>query len=112
MNYNKFIKRRRKIMKYCQHCGARIDDETEYCPTCGCIVQEESRGGSLVAGFCLSFFLGIIGLIIGLLWDDGKTKEGAKAGFLASLLIVIFLVVFVLILTFCGIIYIDTANIR
>ena len=97
-------------MKYCQHCGAQISDNAEFCPNCGNSIKEENIGGSYVAGFFLGFLFSIIGLIIGLLWE-GKTKEGAKNGFLASLLIQIFLVIIGFILIYCSIIYVDWSKI-
>ncbi len=82
-------------MKYCQHCGAPLNDNAEICTKCGCRVKnsiEENLKGSFALGFLASFFFGIIGLIIGLVCG-GKTKDGAVKGFVVSIILSIIFVV-------------------
>lgn len=45
--------------------------------------------GSTVGGFCLGFFLGLLGLIIALVTKEDRTKSGAVAGFIVYILIAV-----------------------
>ena len=56
---------------YCRKCGKEIDDEAIVCIGCGCAVEEtkkdtEQDTSKTGIGILMGFFLGIIGLIIGL----------------------------------------------
>nr|MBO4517654.1 zinc ribbon domain-containing protein [Clostridia bacterium] len=79
---------------YCKYCGKEINDEAEFCVHCGrstgykpaeqqSPVQQTptpttgSRDKTGV-GFALSFFLGIIGLIIGVCMYPPATEERAS----------------------------------
>ena len=61
---------------YCKKCGKEINDEAVVCIHCGCAVAKEveqdynqPKNG---IGFLMGFFLGIIGLIIGIcLYPEG-----------------------------------------
>ncbi len=54
--------------------------------------KEPQDVGSFGLGFCLSFFFGIIGLIIGLFGKE-KTRKGAGIGFLINIIIAFLLVI-------------------
>ena len=69
-------------MRYCQNCGNVIYDNTMICPNCGASQYNEvhmqsnntnqaSLRGNLI-GFILTFFIGIIGLILCLILGDEK----------------------------------------
>ena len=77
-------------MKYCSKCGGEIYDEAIICPKCGCStgrVELTQEQGSKGAGFCLGFFFGLLGLIIGLCIDKPLTKKGAISGFIWQLVL-------------------------
>ena len=77
-------------MKYCRYCGNELFDEAVMCPKCGCMVQgaimDQSSYGFAIAGFVLSFFGGILGIVfsaIGLTkskYLNGKGKGLSIAG--------------------------------
>lgn len=68
-------------MKYCQHCGSEVMDDAVVCPKCGCSVASTNisaatnrSNGFAIAGFVLSFFIPLLGLIFGGV-GLGKSKE-------------------------------------
>lgn len=81
-------------MKYCEHCGNEVLDDAVICPKCGCSVNNGSRiqaqpqaqvppmmdtySGLSVAGFILSFFGGIIGLILSVVAFNDAKKTGSQ----------------------------------
>lgn len=98
-------------MKYCAHCGKEVLDEAVICPNCGCSVQgtpndtvnkqqqpyyapqpqQESYTPLCVAGFILSFFGGILGLVLSIVAyknakETGNTKSMtlSKAGIIIA----------------------------
>ena len=86
-------------MKYCAHCGAELLDEAIVCPKCGCETegasqqvrtQQESWNGMAIAGFVLSFFFAVVGLILSIIayrqtkQTGEKGKELALAGIIIS----------------------------
>lgn len=97
---------------YCRKCGAQIDDEAYVCVHCGTMVKElpsesensiepnlehgyRKTNGFAIAGFVLSFFGGILGLIFSIIGrnqclergDDGENL--AKAGIIISLVVML-----------------------
>ncbi len=70
---------------YCRKCGKEIDDEAVFCTHCGCAVNDSkpnatSNVGSPEAnkktlGIVLGFFIGIIGLIIGICMYPNESEE-------------------------------------
>ena len=97
-------------MKYCTHCGNELLDEAAICPKCGCptnnvheYAKETNSNGFAIAGFVLSFFGGVLGIIfsaIGL--KVSAQKNGAGKGMaIAGLIIGIisFVLYFSLLLT-------------
>ena len=110
-------------MKYCSHCGKELLDEAVFCPNCGCRVQEtpnqsqpqqpqqqqqqqyyyapqpqqqqESYTPLCVAGFILSFFGGLLGLILSIVAyknakETGNTKSMtlSKAGIIIAAVLI------------------------
>lgn len=69
-------------MKYCQICGAEINEVAEICPKCGvrCATKPESSDKSIKGaglGVVLGLFLGLIGaLICQFIGDDSAKKAG------------------------------------
>ncbi|MBR5439097.1 MAG: zinc ribbon domain-containing protein [Clostridia bacterium] len=65
---------------FCRTCGKEINDDAIICPNCGCATNKkntpvstgESKKGM---GLLLGFFLGLIGLIIGLCIYQPETEE-------------------------------------
>ena len=61
---------------YCKTCGQQIRNEAVVCPHCGCKTGYKKAGESKKGlGFLLGFFLGIIGLIIGICMYDSASTE-------------------------------------
>ena len=66
---------------YCKNCGSQIDDKAVVCPHCGVAVrgggQTESGNTLAIAGFVLSFFIAIAGLICSIMGYRKCKNEGA-----------------------------------
>ena len=83
-------------MKYCEHCGVELADEAAICTNCGCatysqVKAPQDKWNSLaIAGFVLSFFSCIVGLILSIIGyrqtkqSGEKGKELALAGIIIS----------------------------
>ncbi len=79
-------------MKYCSHCGKQVLDDALICPGCGCSVQPEGlyKGGAYpqyradtysplsIAGFVLSFFSALIGLILSIVAHNEAKRIGSE----------------------------------
>lgn len=62
-------------MKYCQHCGAEINENAAICLKCGCSVQSQDVDNSVSVGLAiLSVFIPLFGIIY---WPV-KAKERPK----------------------------------
>ncbi len=92
-------------MKYCTHCGSELRDEAVLCPKCGCMVDSynsvgknndnSSGNGFAIAGFVLSFFGGILGIIFSAIGLSKSNKNGGKGKGLAIAGLVVGIVMFV-----------------
>lgn len=84
-------------MKYCTHCGTELFDQAIMCPKCGCATDElevnkstESWNGLAIAGFIVSFFSCVVGLILSIIGlkkvrQSGENGKGlAIAGIIIS----------------------------
>ena len=102
-------------MKYCTHCGAELFDEAVICPKCYSEIGETKTAstpqnkwsGLAIAGFIVSFFNGIAGLImsiIGLKRARSSGENGKKLA-LAGIVISAVHLAFVTIDFICWIIY-------
>ena len=87
-------------MKYCKYCGYELTDDAINCPNCGRTVSNDSKNtttvyyvnesnGYAIAGFVLSFFIPLLGLIFGAL-GLSRSKEigGEGRGFAIGALII------------------------
>lgn len=70
------------MAKFCSHCGNELVDEAVICPKCGVSTGQNSvvgnnnnaSNGMATAGFILSFFIPLLGLIFSILGLK-KVKE-------------------------------------
>ena len=95
-------------MKYCSKCGAELLDEAVMCPHCGAQVEMESKTDKkgakygqpkntmALVGFIFSFFIPLVGLILGIMGlvkakDYNDDKKGlAIAAIIISVAMMIF----------------------
>ena len=84
-------------MKYCRHCGAEMYDDATTCPKCGRADQYDEdyvvptkTNGFAIAGFILSFFGGLLGLIfsiVGLVQINRRGNQKGKGLAIAGIVI-------------------------
>ena len=96
---------------YCKYCGQEINDEADVCIHCGRSTgnkpvqhsnnvarntsQPDSARDKMGVGFLLSFFLGLIGLIIGICMYPAATEErsscmkGCVIGFIINIILTV-----------------------
>lgn len=71
---------------FCPKCGREISDDADYCAYCGNEIRQNLNNNAnnapkegqskAVQGFLLAFFLGVIGLIIGIcLYSEGTVER-------------------------------------
>ncbi len=94
-------------MKFCKHCGKEVLDDAIICPNCGCSVEYDmpnksnvqgdycsvdsiytnqqqqtqridSYSGLSIAGFVLSFFGGLLGLILSIVANNEAKSTGSR----------------------------------
>lgn len=96
---------------FCKNCGNQVDDNAVVCPHCGVAThnletaRQSSSNGFAIAGFVLSFFFALLGLIFSAVGINkakttGSGKGLATAGLIISLLwfaLVILIVIIALI---------------
>lgn len=81
---------------FCKKCGKEINDDAVVCVHCGCAVEKEktitSGEPKNTTGGVMGFFLGLIGLIIGMCLYPERSIEretfiqGWIKGFVASII--------------------------
>lgn len=65
---------------FCKNCGKEIDDNAYVCPYCGVrtettsVTGQSATNGFAIAGFVLSFFVSLLGLIFSIIGLK-KSKE-------------------------------------
>lgn len=87
-------------MKCCSHCGHEVTNEAVVCDQCGWSIDNNSTqkqptaeqiakandalrpetNGMCIAGFVLSFFSGIIGLILSIIGINQLNKQSTQKG--------------------------------
>ena len=87
---------------YCKKCGKEINDDAAVCIHCGCAVAKEDEKDHNQPkngiGFVMAFFLGIIGLIIGIcMYPEGTI---ARNTFIKSWCITFFVTITVCLLLY------------
>ncbi len=66
---------------FCKKCGEEINNEAVVCPKCGCSTKQENidpkfRESKTGMGVLMGLFLGIIGLIIGIvIYPEGTVAR-------------------------------------
>lgn len=106
-------------MKYCSTCGAELHDEAVICPKCGCAVPgmkvpnsqsnvedgEQKKNPMAIVGFIVSFFFGIVGLILGIIaLNQTKELDGEGRGLsiaaiiISSVSIVMKIIIFIVVI--------------
>ena len=53
------------MAKFCTNCGNELDDRAIMCPKCGVALTQTN--GMAIAGFILSFFIPLLGLIFSII---------------------------------------------
>ncbi|HBP25849.1 MAG TPA: zinc ribbon domain-containing protein [Acholeplasmatales bacterium] len=92
-------------MKYCQYCGAEMEEGSNFCGNCGkkqtsVYSQEVSSGNQHHSGDApnggyavLGFFFPIVGLILYLVWKEeyplraNSAGKGALTGFIVNIIL-------------------------
>ena len=92
---------------FCNNCGSQIDDKAVVCPHCGAATQnlnvttQNKSNGFAIAGFVLSFFFALLGLIFSIIGlNKAKTIGSGKGLAIAGLVISLVWIVLVIILLF------------
>ena len=94
---------------FCKNCGKEVNEKAVVCIHCGCAIEQpkieksNSTTGEekTTIGIIMAIFLGLIGLVIGLLLYPSATVErdtfvkGWVKGFVAMLIISVVLAIFV-----------------
>lgn len=107
------------MSKFCSNCGNEVADEAVICPKCGVSVSQNTAvsnnnngtsNGMATAGFILSFFVPLLGLIFSILGlkkvkETSAGKGLATAGIIISsiALFITLIMIIVSVATFNGI---------
>ncbi len=79
---------------YCKKCGILVDENSTFCPECGCIPHPNSTSykqsnGMAIAGFVCSFFSPLLGWIFGGIGlSRSKSRNGAGKGFSIAAIVI------------------------
>ena len=88
-------------MAYCRKCGMEIDDEAVICVHCGVPTDkfDSARGGGKanIGLIILSFWLPLVGIILGLYYNSCGKKNAGRSYLIAAAIPIIFIMFCVLI---------------
>lgn len=97
------------MAKFCTNCGNELDDRAIMCPKCGVALTQttnasngSSSNGMAIAGFILSFFIPLLGLIFSIigLKRSKETNNGkglSTAGIIISCITMVITLIMVII---------------
>ena len=89
---------------YCPKCGNEVNDDAEVCVHCGCSLTKtkpEYKESKTGLGVVMALFLGIIGLIIGIMLYPSGTiarKTFIKAWCITYAVVFVFAIILVIII--------------
>lgn len=78
---------------YCKNCGKEISDNAYVCPNCGvkvvADVAPKQKNNKALIGFIFSFFIPLVGLILGILGyrDSQEMKDEGRGLAIAAIVI-------------------------
>ena len=80
------------MAKFCPNCGNEVDEKAVICPKCGVSMEEpkteKQSNGMAVAGFILSFFFALLGLIFSIIGlNKSKTTNSGRGLSIAGIII-------------------------
>lgn len=93
-------------MKYCNKCGAQIDDNAAVCVHCGAMQNAVNQAVNDNGGFgwnLLGFCIPLVGIILYFVWKNDKPKCSKSAG-VGALVSILLTVGFYLLMFIIGII--------
>ena len=90
--------------KFCSNCGEKIDVKAEICPTCGVrvapLVEKSPQGGARILLYIISFFVPIIGIVVGAIYLAKPSQDahefGVKCLIISILPIVVLIIIFII----------------
>ena len=80
------------MAKFCTQCGNELDEKAVMCPKCGTTMEtlkvEKQTNGMAIAGFILSFFFALLGLIFSIIGlNKSKTTNSGRGLSIAGIII-------------------------
>lgn len=78
---------------YCKNCGKEISDNAYVCPNCGVKVATETaprqKNNKALIGFIFSFFIPLVGLILGILgYRDSQEMNDEGRGLAIAAIVI------------------------
>ncbi|MDO4757369.1 MAG: zinc-ribbon domain-containing protein [Parabacteroides sp.] len=92
-------------MKYCQHCGAEVNENAVVCVKCGCSIQQANNAPAKEVDNSVSAGLVILAVLIplfGIIYWPVKAKERPKCARACGIAAIISWVVYILFIMVAG----------